>query len=225
MKQFKGVVSALMSLALIGTVVDLIADKAATASAQEKSDRALDQVRSQLSDLEKFPLFLPSSQGTITAADDRLSPTQIGSPSFSWIRDQVSDRLGSATLIEQWQAYTTPEGFQYVDVVVNESQWNQLRYFSQYGFILQFGTVAQANRYQLRVFHSGDATNRSDALALQDARDNLSASERERARRTITNRSVVLRGSYFCESTSSLSPADTLDVSENVANCSVFVSL
>ena len=176
----------------------------------------LEEVQSQLSDLSKFPLFLPADQGRLTAADDRLSATQISTPSFSWIRDQVSDRLGSATLIEQWRAYATPEGFQYVDVVVNEDQWNQLRYFSQYGFILQFGTVAQSNNYQLRVFHSGDATNRTDNIELQSTR-NSSAANRAAIRRSINRQSIRLRGSYFCESSS---PG-----SSTLPNCSVFIAI
>ena len=44
----------------------------------------------------------------------------------------------------------------------------QLSYFRRYGFILQFGTVAQNNQYQLRVFDSNDANNREDELAAQD---------------------------------------------------------
>ena len=107
MKQLKGILSLFMGLALVGNIGQLMAERVADASAKKSSEEALEQVRSQLSDLEKFPLFLPPDQGTVTAADDLLSPTQISTPSFSWIRDQVSDRLGSATLIEQWQAYST----------------------------------------------------------------------------------------------------------------------
>ena len=186
-----------------------------------ENQQSLASVRSQLSDLNRFPLFLSSDQGTITAAASQLSPTQLSQPSFSWIRDQIGDRLGSDTLIEQWQAYKTSEGFQYVDVIVRESQWNRLSYFCRYGFVLQFGTVAQDNQYQLRVFHSGDATNRNDALALQDIGN----------RSEINNRGMLLRGAYFCSvsASSTTAPsantATTSTATTDLPDCSAFVRL
>ncbi len=149
---------------------------------------SLEAVSSNLSDLRQFPLFLPPEKGNISSADDRLSPTQLSQPSLSWIRDQVSRRLEYADLIEQWQAYSTNDGFQYVDVVVDDDVWDQLGYFRRYGFILQFGTVAQNNQYQLRVFDSNDANNREDELAAQD-NDNSTFSSAA---------SIRLRGTYFC---------------------------
>lgn len=149
---------------------------------------SLEAVSSNLSNLGQFPLFLPPEEGTLSSADDRLSPTQLSQPSFSWIRDQVSQRLDYTNLVEQWQAYSTNEGFQYVDVVVNDNVWEQLSYFRRYGFILQFGTVAQNNQYQLRVFDSNDANNREDELAAQD-NDNPTFN---------TASSIRLRGTYFC---------------------------
>ncbi len=148
----------------------------------------LERVRSNLSDLQRFPLFLPPEQGTLSSADDRLSPTRLSQPSFSWIRDQVSRRLEYADLVEQWQAYRTNEGFQYVDVVVDDNAWEQLGYLRRYGFVLQFGTVAQNNRYQLRVFDSNDANNREEELTAQIIDDSAFS----------TASSIRLRGTYFC---------------------------
>jgi len=149
---------------------------------------SLETVSSNLSNLGQFPLFLPPEKGILSSADDRLSPTQLSQPSFSWIRDQVSQRLDYTNLVQQWQAYSTNEGFQYVDVVVNDNVWEQLGYFRRYGFVLQFGTVAQSYQYQLRVFDSNDANNREDELAAQD-NDNPTFN---------TASSIRLRGTYFC---------------------------
>jgi hypothetical protein len=143
------------------------------------------ETRAQLSDLERFPLFLPESQGTLMSASDRLSPVQISQPSLAWIQDQLGDRYGSDRLIEQWQAYRVSgpngESLRYVDAIVNERIWSLLSDFERYGVILQFGTETKGYGYHLRVFHSGDAANVSDAMIAGN--DGL----------------IVLRGAYLCD--------------------------
>lgn len=141
----------------------------------------------QLSDIDRFPLFLPASQGQLVAASSILSLTEISQPSLIWIEDQLGSRYGSDRLVQQWQAYQTADGFQYVDVVVNESIWDLLSYFERYGFILQFGTSAKSYGYNLRVFHSGDVVNRQEAIGLN------------RVSRSVASRSVALRGAYLCD--------------------------
>ncbi len=152
----------------------------------------------QLSDIDRFPLFLPASQGQVVAASSSLSLTEISQPSLIWIEDQLGNRYGSDRLVQQWQAYQTAEGFQYVDVVVNESIWNLLSYFERYGFILQFGTAAKSYGYNLRVFHSGDVVNRQEVIGLN------------RVSRSVASRSIALRGAYLCDFSDLASQADAL---------------
>ncbi|PZO56705.1 MAG: hypothetical protein DCF15_08185 [Phormidesmis priestleyi] len=141
----------------------------------------------QLSDIDRFPLFLPASQGQIVASSSSLSLTEISQPSLVWIEDQLGSRYGSDRLVQQWQAYQTDEGLQYVDVVVNESIWDLLSYFERYGFVLQFGTAAKSYGYNLRVFHSGDVVNRQEIIGLSSTS------------RRVASRSIALRGAYLCD--------------------------
>ena len=142
-------------------------------------------VEAQLSDLKRFPLFLPSAQGTLVAASDRLSLTHISQPSLIWIQDQLGDRYGTDRLVDQWRAYhaigDSGESIDYVDVIVNQRIWDLLSYFERYGFISQFGTAAQSYGYQLRVFNSSDAANASDPRSSGNAGF------------------VVLRGTHICD--------------------------
>ncbi len=160
---------------------------------------SLSSVRAQLANLEALPLFLPASKGTLDSDDAQLSSTQLSRPSFAWIRDQVAARYESLAfpieIVTQWQAYTTNDGIKYVDVVVNESRWEQLNYLRRYGFVIQFGTAARNYGYQLRIFHTGDAANRRDALSL------------EAQESAIVGRSIRLRGAYFCIPTAEQLPA------------------
>ena len=142
-------------------------------------------VEAQLSDLTRFPLFLPAEKGTLVAANDRVSLTDISQPSLIWVQDQLGDRYGSDRLVEQWRAYHTfgnnGESIDYVDVIVNQRIWDLLSYFERYGFISQFGTAAQSYGYQLRVFNSSDAANASDPRSSGNAGF------------------VVLRGTHICD--------------------------
>lgn len=140
-------------------------------------------IQNQLSDLDQFPLSLPAAQGTIVAADDRLSPTRFSQPSLSWMRDQVGDRYGSDRLVEHWRAYRVEGGPNYVDIIVNEQIWSLLNYFERYAFVLQFGTAAEDNGYSVRVFHTGDVA------AVNDIR----------ASRVRSRAGGVLRGGHFCD--------------------------
>ncbi len=140
-------------------------------------------IQSQLSDLDQFPLSLSAAQGTIVAADDRLSPVRFSQPSLSWIRDQVGDRYGSDRLVEHWRAYRVEGGPNYVDIIVNEQIWSLLNYFERYAFVLQFGTAAEDNGYSVRVFHTGDVA------AVNDIR----------ASRVRSRAGGVLRGGHFCD--------------------------
>lgn len=151
---------------------------------------SLAEVRFQLSDLERFPLFLPASQGTLVAASNQVSPLQISQPSLIWVQDQLSDRYGSDRLIGQWQAYQIPNGLNYVDVIVSEPIWNLLNYFERYAFILKFGTAARDYGYNLRLFHSGDAANSTEMAA--------SRAISSRVSRRSPAGLVVLRGAHFC---------------------------
>ncbi len=142
-------------------------------------------VEARLSDLTRFPLFLPADQGTLVAASDRISLTHISQPSLVWIEDQLGDRYGTDRLVEQWRAYHATgndgESIDYVDVIVNQQIWDLLSYFERYGFISQFGTAAQSYGYQLRVFNSSDAANASDPRSASSAGF------------------VVLRGTHICD--------------------------
>lgn len=162
----------------------------------------------QLSDIDRFPLFLPASQGQLVASSTRLSLTEISQPSLVWIEDQLGSRYGSDRLVQQWQAYQTDDGFQYVDVVVNESIWNLLSYFERYGFVLQFGTAAKSYGYNLRVFHSGDVANRQEITGLS------------RTSRRVASRSIALRGAYLCDF-SDLAPRSSTPAAEIA--CSVML--
>lgn len=172
-------------------------------------EETLASVRSRLVDLEQLPLFLSGERGTLESADNQLSTTQLSRPSFAWIRDQVAVRYESVVLpteiVSQWQAYTTHEGFKYIDVIVNEAQWEQLNYLRRYGFVIQFGTVARNAGYQLRIFHTGDARNRNDALSLTT-----------NSGTTVVGRSIRLRGAYFCT-------ANTANTEEQFT-CNTFIA-
>ncbi|NJM99073.1 MAG: hypothetical protein HC800_19745 [Phormidesmis sp. RL_2_1] len=123
----------------------------------------------------------------MVAANSQLSPTALSHPSLLWIQDQLGSRYGSNRLIEQWQAYQTFDGLNYVDVVVNQPIWNLLNYFERYAFILQFGNAARDYGYNLRVFHSGDVINVRNVRG----RDN-------RISRNTAARTITLRGAYLC---------------------------
>ncbi len=149
-------------------------------------------VQDQLSGLGQFPLSLPAAQGTLVAADDRLSPVRFSQPSLTWMRDQVSARYGSDRLVEHWRAYQVDNGPNYVDIVVNEQIWSLLNYFERYAFVSQFGTAAEDYGYSVRVFHTGDVA------AVNDVRADRRASED--TSRTFSSRAgVVLRGGHFCD--------------------------
>lgn len=136
-----------------------------------------------LTDLVQLSLFLPTNQGELVTTESQLSATNLSQPSLFWIQDQLSRRYDLNNLVAQWQAYRTPIGLNYVDVVVNEGDWQQLGYFRRYAFVSQFGTAAQKDGYHLRVFHTGDASNCRDARAAEGLQ---------------TPRVVVLRGAYLC---------------------------
>ncbi|CAN5686957.1 hypothetical protein BH23CYA1_BH23CYA1_02310 [soil metagenome] len=158
-------------------------------------------VQDQLSDLGQFPLSLPAAQGTLVAADDRLSPVRFSQPSLTWMRDQVSARYGSDRLVEHWRAYQVDNGPNYVDIVVNEQIWSLLNYFERYAFVSQFGTAAEDYGYSVRVFHTGDAAAVNDVRANRRASEGTSRSASESTTsRTFSSRAgVVLRGGHFCD--------------------------
>ena len=141
----------------------------AESDVQNQSEFVIAAVRTQLSDLDRFPLFLPSNRGTVAAASDQLSSRRLSRPSLFWIQDQVGARYGSDRLVERWQAYQVNDAngtsLSYVDAIVNERIWDLLTYFERYAFIEQFGTAAQDYGYHLRVFHTGDAANADEARA------------------------------------------------------------
>lgn len=209
-KCFNGAVGILSGFAVTATGSVI----AAPASQPEQLDsHTLDQpdsfaspapftsIEAQLSDLARFPLFLPADQGTLVAASDRISLTHISQPSLIWIQDQLGDRYGTDRLVEQWQAYhaidNNGKSVDYVDVIVNQRIWDLLSYFERYGFISQFGTAAQSYGYQLRVFNSSDAANASDP------RNSNSAGF------------VVLRGTHICDF-SQISQSPSNDAAANV---------
>lgn len=171
-----------------------------SAGAIAQTNDSSEAVRSQLSNLDRFPLFLPASRGTLVAASSQLSPVQISQPSLVWIQDQLGDRYGSDRLVGQWQAYQIPNGPNYVDVIVNEPIWNLLNYFERYAFILKFGTAAKDYGYHLRVFHSGDALNSREITA--------SSTAAGRSARRNSAGFIVLRGAYFCSFGTPLPQAD-----------------
>lgn len=159
-------------------------------------------VQTQLSDLDQFPLSLAAAQGTIVAADDRLSPVRLSQPSLSWMRDQVGERYGSDRLVEHWRAYQVDDGPNYVDIIVNEQIWNLLNYFERYAFVSQFGNAAEDYGYSVRVFHTGDIAAVDDVVRASSVSSTTGRNIRSRA-------GVVLRGGHFCDfsqATGQLSP-------------------
>lgn len=161
--------------------------------------RREDLAQLPLPELVQLSLFLPPTQGELVTTEAQLSRTNLSQPSLYWIQDQLSRRYELDNLVAQWQAYQTPTGFNYVDVVVNEGNWQQLGYFRRYAFVSQFGTAAQKDGYHLRVFHTGDAGNCRDARAADGFQ---------------TPRVVTLRGAYLCgiqqaDSTAALLPCQT----------------
>lgn len=166
-----------------------------------QSNFELGVIRSQLSDLEQFPLLLPGSKGRLVGESAQPSSNQLSSPSLFWMRDQVARRYGRDRLVEQWQAYqvgtSDDRSLAYVDVIVNEQLWGLLNYFQRYAFVLQFGTAAKSYGYHVRVFHSGDLANYIDAQDLGRSSRNTAA------------RLVRMRGAHFCRfDPSRLSPAE-----------------
>lgn len=196
----RSIVKATIVKVTVAAAVGLLLSGLSTGAIAQTND--LGAVRSQLSDLDRFPLFLPASRGTLVAASSQLSPLQISQPSLVWIQDQLSDRYGSDRLIAQWQAYQIPNGPNYVDVIVNEPIWNLLNYFERYAFILKFGTAAKDYGYHLRVFHSGDALNSIEVIP--------SSATTTRSARINQSGFVVLRGAYFCRFGSPLPQADAV---------------
>ncbi|MEL6778811.1 MAG: hypothetical protein AAFO06_16300 [Cyanobacteria bacterium J06597_16] len=213
MKPFTMLKHAVLALGLWSTVfpAQLLAQPTASPSRQTEpapvdtvqtpvqANFSLGVIRSQLSDLDRFPLFLPEERGQLIGSSEQLSPTQSTRPSLFWISDQVGNRLESDRLIDQWHAYTirtsadagSPDNgssdngeLSYVDVVVNEKSWNLLNYFDRYAFILQFGIAAQSYGYNLRVFNDRDALNALDDDTPESSRSGT--------------RLVRLRGAYFC---------------------------
>ena len=164
-------------------------------------------VQGQLSDLGQFPLLLPAAQGSLVAADDRLSPVRFSQPSLSWMRDQVSERYGSDRLVDHWRAYQVNGGPNYVDIIVSEQIWNLLNYFERYAFVSQFGTAAEDYGYSVRVFHTGDAAAVNDVRANRRTSESTSIST---SRNVSSRAGVVLRGGHFCDfsqTAGQLSPA------------------
>ena len=176
----------------------------------DQSELVIAAVRTQLSDLDRFPLFLPSSRGTLVSASSQLSPRRQSRPSLFWIQDQMGARYGSDRLVDQWQAYqvkdATGTSLNYVDAIVNERIWDLLTYFERYAFMEQFGTAAQDYGYHLRVFHTGDAANADEAQATGNAE------------------LVTLRGAHVCSFGQSVLLPSTIS-SETLPCAVVFDSL
>ena len=175
---------------LIGSGGAIAQDAAQAAVSENPIDReALEALRSQLTNLDQLPL-LPSNSNSLDADSTRLSSTELSAPRFAWIRAQTEDRYYNRTLlvglVERWSAYTN-QGLRYVDVVVDQDAWEQLSYVRRYGFLVQFGTAAQNNRYQRRIFHSGDVSNRLDELSAQNSPFGM-----------VAGSAVRLRGAYYC---------------------------
>ncbi len=162
--------------------------------------------QAQLLDLGRFPLFLSDVQGVRVADSQSPSPVQISQPSLTWLQDQLNDRhrrdlyrraryrrdrayrelfKNNDRLVESWQAYfvsgSNGETLKYVDAIVSELAWGELNDFERYAVILQFGAETQRYGYHLRMFHSGDAANATDAMTSGNAG------------------LVVLRGAYLCD--------------------------
>lgn len=178
-------------------------------NASDQSEFVIAAVRTLLSDLEQFPLFLPETSGTLVTASDQLSSKRQSQPSLFWIQDQVSARYGSDRLVTGWRAYRVNNAdgtsLNYVDAIVNERIWDFLNYFERYAFIEQFGTAAQDYGYHLRVFHTGDAANASEA------------------RTSNTPGLVTLRGAHICSF--GPSPLPTVGSSEALPCAVIFDAL
>lgn len=164
-------------------------------------------VAEQLTNLQQYPLFLPPDRGQLITTEQRLSPVSPSDPSLFRIQDILTRRYDADGLIERWQVYQLQNNLSYVDIIVDEFLWRQLNYVRRYAFVSQLGRDAQRDGYHLRVFHTGDATNRRELLAPGGTM---------RARRTgRSSRSVFLRGTHFCDAVAE--PDDTFQ------RCRIFV--
>lgn len=177
-----GIASSIALTSLIGSPVIAVPAASVKVAQTNQSTLVMAAVRSQLSDLSRFPLFSPS--GALEASSSQVSPITLSQPSLFWAQDQVGARYGSDRLVEQWRAYQINDEngrpLNYVDAVVNERIWNLLTYFERYAVISQLGTAAKDYGYNLRVFHTGDAANADES-------------------RTAGNVDLVaLRGAYVC---------------------------
>lgn len=75
-------------------------------------------------------------------------PIGLNYPNLWWAREQF-DNFASK-LVNNWFIY--PQQKQ-IDLVVNRQVWLVLNYIEHYRFVNQFGTVARAYGYNLRVFN------------------------------------------------------------------------
>lgn len=130
-----------VSLLLSSVVVIAIPQLASTrtSSAPKPSDDPLE--------LELLkPDTLPTRPDIITG--NTLSDTGIQTPSLWWAKEQFNEVGGK--LINNWIAYQNQKR---VDLVVNRQAWSLLDYLGRYRFVNKFGTVARANKYDLRIFN------------------------------------------------------------------------
>lgn len=164
-------------------------------------------VAEQLTNLQQYPLFLPRDRGQLITTEQQLSPVSPSDPSLFRIQDILTRRYNAEGLIEQWQVYQLQNNLSYVDIIVDEFLWRQLNYFRRYAFVSQLGRDAQRDGYHLRVFHTGDATNRRELLA--------PGGTTRTGRTGRIGRSVFLRGTHFCDAVAE--PGDTFQ------RCRIFV--
>ncbi|HEY9635466.1 MAG TPA: hypothetical protein V6D14_18830 [Coleofasciculaceae cyanobacterium] len=80
-----------------------------------------------------------------------ISPTQLTTPSFWWIKKQFDDdkEFGNKFIVN-WIAYQDEKR---VDLVVNRQIWTILDYIGRYRFVNKFGTAARDFNYDVRVFN------------------------------------------------------------------------
>lgn len=135
----------LWSHLLLFAVVFGMSDLNRTVTAQTIINNSVCDVIETTATSEKLPQS--QAQKNLTKASDN-QPIKSSEPGLWWIKEQVEQF--EKVLLISWQTDDTNKR---LDLIVDRQNWSRLNYLERYRFVHQFGTVARANHYSLRVFN------------------------------------------------------------------------